>query len=31
MESRAADWQGLAFALSPEIYATKSGVKPDLT
>ena len=31
MESRASDWQGLTFALSPETYATKSGVKPDLT
>ena len=31
MESRAPDWQGLAFALSPETYARKSGVKPDLT
>ena len=31
MESRAADWQGLTFALSPETYARKSGVKPDLT
>lgn len=31
LESRAPDWQGLAFALSPETYARKSGVKPDLT
>ncbi|SEP27493.1 Phosphatidylserine/phosphatidylglycerophosphate/cardiolipin synthase [Rhodospirillales bacterium URHD0017] len=31
MESRTPDWQGLTFALSPETYATKSGVKPDLT
>jgi cardiolipin synthase A/B len=31
MENRAPDWQGLAFALSPETYARKSGVKPDLT
>ena len=31
MESRAPDWQGLTFALSPETYARKSGVKPDLT
>jgi cardiolipin synthase len=31
MESRVPDWQGLTFALSPETYATKSGVKPDLT
>jgi cardiolipin synthase A/B len=31
MESRVPDWQGLAFALSPETYARKSGVKSDLT
>jgi phosphatidylserine/phosphatidylglycerophosphate/cardiolipin synthase-like enzyme len=31
MDSRALDWQGLTFALSPETYATKSGVKADLT
>ena len=31
LESRAPDWQGLAFALSPETYAQKSGVKADLT
>ena len=31
MESHAPEWQGLAFALSPETYARKSGVKPDLT
>ena len=31
MESRTPDWQGLTFALSPETYARKSGVKPDLT
>jgi phosphatidylserine/phosphatidylglycerophosphate/cardiolipin synthase-like enzyme len=31
MERREADWQGLAFALSPETYARKSGVKADLT
>jgi phosphatidylserine/phosphatidylglycerophosphate/cardiolipin synthase-like enzyme len=31
MESREPDWQGLAFDLSPETYATKSGVKADLT
>ena len=31
LESGAPDWQGLAFTLSPETYARKSGVKPDLT
>ncbi len=31
MESRQPAWQGLTFALSPETYARKSGVKPDLT
>jgi cardiolipin synthase A/B len=31
MESRAAEWQGLTFALSPDTYATEAGVKPDLT
>lgn len=31
VESRTGDWQGLAFALSPETYARESGVKPDLT
>jgi cardiolipin synthase A/B len=31
MEKRAPDWQGLAFALSPETYGRKSGVKADLT
>jgi cardiolipin synthase len=31
LEARAADWQGLAFALSPETYARKSGVNADLT
>jgi cardiolipin synthase len=28
---RGADWQGLAFALSPEKYGREDGVKPDLT
>ena len=31
MERRAPDWQGLAFALSPEAYARKSGVTAELT
>ena len=31
MERRAPDWQGLAFALSPETYARKSGVTAELT
>jgi cardiolipin synthase len=31
MEKREPDWQGLAFALSPETYARKSGVRDDLT
>jgi phosphatidylserine/phosphatidylglycerophosphate/cardiolipin synthase-like enzyme len=31
MERREPDWQGLAFALSPETYARKSGVTPELT
>jgi len=31
MERREPDWQGLAFALSAETYARKSGVKADLT
>ncbi len=31
MERREPDWQGLAFALSPETYGRKSGVKADLT
>jgi cardiolipin synthase len=31
MERREPDWQGLAFALSPETYARKSGVTADLT
>jgi cardiolipin synthase A/B len=31
MERREADWQGLAFALSPEAYGRESGVKADLT
>ena len=31
MERREPDWQGLAFALSPETYAGKSGVTPELT
>jgi cardiolipin synthase A/B len=31
MERREPDWQGLAFALLPETYARKSGVKADLT
>ena len=28
---REPDWQGLAFALSPETYGRESGVKADLT
>jgi phosphatidylserine/phosphatidylglycerophosphate/cardiolipin synthase-like enzyme len=28
---QAPDWQGLVFALAPETYGFKSGVKPDLT
>jgi cardiolipin synthase len=31
MERREPDWRGLAFALSPETYARKSGVTADLT
>jgi cardiolipin synthase len=31
MEGRNSDWQGLVFALEPESYGRKSGVKPDLT
>ena len=31
MERRDPDWQGLAFALSPEAYGRESGVKADLT
>ena len=31
MESREPGWQGLAFALSPEAYARKSGVTLELT
>jgi cardiolipin synthase len=31
MERRESDWQGSAFALSPETYARKSGVTADLT
>ena len=31
MERREPEWQGLAFALSPEAYGLKSGVKADLT
>ena len=31
MERREPDWQGLAFALSPEAYGRESGVKADLT
>jgi len=31
MERRDGVWQGLAFALSPQDYGRKSGVRPDLT
>ena len=31
LERRQPDWQGHAFALSPETYGRESGVKPDLT
>jgi len=31
LERRAPEWQGLVFALTPEAYGRKSGVKPDLT
>jgi phosphatidylserine/phosphatidylglycerophosphate/cardiolipin synthase-like enzyme len=31
LERRAPDWQGLVFALTPETYAFKSGLQPDLT
>ena len=31
MEKHDANWQGLAFALSPEAYAREPGVKVDLS